>query len=235
VNAAHITPHAEVFQAVVWHLLVTHPVLKRTETMWESLPGAAAVRRAVFLDRDGVLTRAEVRDGKPYSPASLAELELLPDAAEALRRLKQAGFLLLVVTNQPDVARGKQQISAIEGMHRFLKQRLPLDDIFVCYHDDPDHCDCRKPAPGLLLRAASKHGVTLAASYMVGDRWRDLDAGARAGTKTIWIDRQYTERSPSSPPAARVASVAEAAEWIIRDLHNHSDAVDLRAEAQAIR
>ena len=232
VNTAHVTPHAEAFQAVVWHLLVTHPALKSSETRWESLPGSAQLRRAVFLDRDGVLTRAVIRDGKPYSAASAAEMEIMPDVSEALQRLKQEGFLLLVVTNQPDVARGKQEKSAIEGMHRFLKQRLPLDDIFVCYHDDSDHCDCRKPAPGLLLRAASKYGVTLAASYMVGDRWRDIDAGVSAGTKTIWIDRQYTERGPSSPPTARVASVAEAAEWILRDLPNPSDAADLRAEVQ---
>ena len=235
VNTAHITPHAEAFQAVVWHLLVSHPALKQTETRWESLPGAAAVRRAVFLDRDGVLTRAVIRDGKPYPPASLAELELLPDVAEALHQLKREGFLLLVVTNQPDVARGKQQISAVEEMHRFLKQQLPLDDIFACYHDDSDRCDCRKPATGLLLHAASKHGVTLAASYMVGDRWRDIDAGASAGVRTVWIDRQYAERGPSSPPAARVASVAEAAEWIIRDSHNCSDEADLRTETQAVR
>src|SRR5271165_5581174 len=235
VNTAHITPHAEAFQAVVWHLLVSHPALKQTETRWESLPGAAAVRRAVFLDRDGVLTRAVIRDGKPYPPASLAELELLPDVAEALHQLKREGFLLLVVTNQPDVARGKQQISAVEEMHRFLKQQLPLDDIFACYHDDSDRCDCRKPATGLLLHAASKHGVTLAASYMVGDRWRDIDAGASAGVRTVWIDRQYAERGPSSPPAARVASVAEAAEWILRDSHNCSDEADLRTETQAVR
>jgi D-sedoheptulose 7-phosphate isomerase len=235
VNTAHITPHVEAFQAVVWHLLVFHPALKHAETRWESLPGAAAVRRAVFLDRDGVLTRAVIRDGKPYPPASLAELELEPDAAEALNRLKQQGLLLLVVTNQPDVARGKQQLSTIEEMHRFLKQHLPLDDIFACYHDDSDRCDCRKPAPGLLLRAASKHGVTLAASYMVGDRWRDIDAGAHAGTRTVWIDRHYAERGPTSTPAARVGSAAEAAEWILRDLHNYSYAADLRPETQAVR
>jgi len=235
VNTAHITPHAEAFQAVVWHLLVTHPALKSSETRWESLPGAAPVRRAVFLDRDGVLIRAVIRDGKPYSPASVAELELVPNAAEALQRLKQEGFLLLVVTNQPDVARGIQQASVIEEMHGILKQRLPLDDILACYHDDSDGCDCRKPEPGLLLRAAAKHGVTLSASYMVGDRWRDIDAGAAAGARTVWIDHQYAERGPLSPPTARVSSVAEAAEWILSDLHNHSYEADLRTETQAVR
>ena len=234
VNATHITPHAEAFQAVVWHLLVSHPALKRTETRWESLPGAA-VRRAVFLDRDGVLTRPVIRGGKPYPPASLAELELLPGAADALERLKREGLLLLVVTNQPDVARGTQQISAIEDMHRYLRERLPLDDVFTCFHDDSDRCDCRKPAPGLLLRAALKHGVALAASYMVGDRWRDVDAGERAGAKSVWIDRQYAERGPSSAPAARVTSIAEAAEWILQDLRNFSYEGDFRTKTQAVR
>jgi len=230
VNSAHITPHAEAFQAVVWHLLVSHPALKRVQTMWESLPNASS-RRAVFLDRDGVLTRPVVSDGKPYPPTALAELELLPDAKDALDQLKREGLLLLVITNQPDVARGTQQVAAIEEMHAFLKERLPVDDIFVCYHDDRDHCDCRKPEPGLLLRAAAKYGVTLAESYMVGDRWRDVDAGARAGTRTVWIDRRYAERSPSSPPEARVTSTAEAAEWILRDLRRFSYEADLRTKS----
>ncbi|MEO7145005.1 MAG: HAD-IIIA family hydrolase, partial [Bryobacteraceae bacterium] len=115
------------------------------------------MNKAVFLDRDGVLNRAVLRDGKPYPPASVDELEILPDAAEALGRLKQAGFLLLVVTNQPDVARGAQTRAAVEAMHAALARALPIDGFFVCYHDDADGCDCRKPRPGLLLQAAAAH------------------------------------------------------------------------------
>jgi D-sedoheptulose 7-phosphate isomerase len=235
VNPAHITPHAEAFQAVVWHLLVSHPALKQSETRWESLRGGHVVRKAVFLDRDGVLTRAVVRNGKPYPPGTVEELELMPDAADALDRLKREGFLLLVVTNQPDVARGTQKVEAIEDMHRLLQEQLPVDEIFACYHDDADQCDCRKPFPGLLTRAAAKYGVTLSASYMVGDRWRDIDAGAGAGAKTIWIDCQYDERGPSSPPAARVSSLAEATEWILQDLRNSSYETDLRTKTQTVR
>ena len=136
---------------------------------------------AVFLDRDGVLNRAIVRDGKPYPPASLAELEIVEGAAGCLERLKNLGFLLLVVTNQPDVSRGTQSIEAIQAMHETMRQTLPLDDFLVCPHDDRDACQCRKPLPGLFLEAQARYGIDLAGSFMVGDRWRDIDAGRAAG------------------------------------------------------
>jgi len=175
-------------------------------------------RRAVFLDRDGVLNRAIIRAGKPYPPSSLAELEVLPDASAALMQLKRAGLALIVVTNQPDVSRGTQTVAAVEAMHSHLRNVLPLDDILVCYHDDHDGCNCRKPQPGLLLEAARRYDVQLASSFMVGDRWRDIDAGLNAGVRTVLIDFGYGERQPTRPPAARVASLSEAAEWIIRQI-----------------
>jgi len=171
-------------------------------------------RRAVFLDRDGVLNRALVRNGQPFPPASPSELEIMPDTA-ALGELKELGFLLLVVTNQPDVARGTQKQEIVDAIHNRLKAVLPLDDIFVCYHTDADHCDCRKPKPGLLLRAAEKHGIDLAASYLIGDRWRDIEAGERAGCKTVWIDYGYQEPGPCHGPAIRVQSLRAAADWIV--------------------
>jgi len=175
-----------------------------------------AVNRAVFLDRDGVITRALVRDGKPYAPATLAEMEIDPDAPAALARLKAAGFLLVVVTNQPDVARGTTRREAVEAMHAMLRADLPLDACCVCYHDDADACLCRKPLPGLLTQAAGVHGIDLDRSFLVGDRWRDIDAGDAAGCRTILIDRGYRERGPEHPPHARVKTLAEAAEWITR-------------------
>jgi D-glycero-D-manno-heptose 1,7-bisphosphate phosphatase len=174
--------------------------------------------RAVFLDRDGVLNRAVIRGGKPYPPASLGELEIPPDVPGALAALKERGFLLLVVTNQPDVARGSQQRAVVERMHEALRAALPIDDFFVCYHDDKDICDCRKPKPGLLLQAARKYGLELRSSYLIGDRWRDIDAGQAAGCSTIWIDRGYTERGPSQAPTARVKSCLEAARWIVAEV-----------------
>jgi D-glycero-D-manno-heptose 1,7-bisphosphate phosphatase len=174
-------------------------------------------RRAVFLDRDGVLNRAIVRDGKPYPPAGQQELEILPDAPAALAKLKDHKFLLLVVTNQPDVARGTQRRAAIEEIHAALGAALPVDDFFVCYHDDQDGCNCRKPRPGLLLTAAQKYGLDLSRCYLIGDRWRDIEAGQAAGCATVWIDRGYSERGPAAAPSARVKSLDEAAQWILRD------------------
>jgi D-sedoheptulose 7-phosphate isomerase len=215
VNPAHITPHTEAFQAVVWHLLVSHPAVKMQSTKWESI-SPSGKHRAVFLDRDGVINRALVRDGKPFPPATLEELEILPGVPEALRALQHQGFKLLVVTNQPDIARGKQSTQMLEAMHQTLKAQLPLDDILVCPHTDQDQCDCRKPQPGMLLAAARKHNIDLAQSYMIGDRWRDIEAGYNAGCKTILIDYGYSERPPDRVPDLRVTSLREAADWIIR-------------------
>jgi D-glycero-D-manno-heptose 1,7-bisphosphate phosphatase len=169
--------------------------------------------RAVFLDRDGVLNKAIVRGGKPYPPASVEQVEILPDAAAALGRLKDAGYRLVVVTNQPDVARGDQQRDVVEAIHAALASRLPLDEVRVCYHDDHDACRCRKPMPGLLLQEPAHD---LGRSVMVGDRWRDIEAGRRAGVRaTVLIDRGYEEPYPVDPDV-RVKSLDAAADWILR-------------------
>jgi D-glycero-D-manno-heptose 1,7-bisphosphate phosphatase len=175
----------------------------------------SARRRAVFLDRDGVLNDAVVRDGKPYSPAGLHELAIPPDVPDALRALREAGFALIVVTNQPDVARGIQERGVVEAINTELRARLPLDDVFVCYHDDRDGCSCRKPLPGLLLRAAAEHGIDLARSFMVGDRWRDVEAGRRAGCVTVRLERYYRDPGPESPPHYIAESLRDAARWIL--------------------
>jgi len=129
--------------------------------------------------------------------------------------LKAAGFLLIVVTNQPDVARGITRREDVEHMHPALRAALPLDGCVVCYHDDADACACRKPLPGMLLEAAAAHEIDLASSFMIGDRWRDVEAGGAAGCHTIWIDRGYREPAPRHTPDARVATLADAAEWIV--------------------
>jgi D-glycero-D-manno-heptose 1,7-bisphosphate phosphatase len=176
------------------------------------------LRQAVFLDRDGVLNEAVVRNGKPFAPASLAELQIPPGTKDALLQLKKQEFLLLGITNQPDVSRGSQKRDVVEEINRHLQSQLPLDGIFTCYHDDEDACDCRKPQPGLLLRAAEQYGIDLRRSFLAGDRWRDIDAGVRAGCRTIWIDRGYAERPPTGAPDIRVASLPEAADWILRNV-----------------
>jgi len=172
------------------------------------------VRRAVFLDRDGVINRPIVRDGRPFPPATEAALEILPGVPEALARLRAAGFRLVVVTNQPDVARGTQRREVIDGMHARLGAALPIDEFRVCDHDDGDGCECRKPKPGLLEAAARDAGISLADSFMVGDRWRDVDAGRRAGCATIFIDWGYDERRPDHSDAV-VRDLTEAADWIL--------------------
>lgn len=175
-------------------------------------------RRAVFLDRDGVLNRALVRDGKPYPPADLHELEILPGVPEALGRLRAAGFMLIVVTNQPDVARGTVAREAVERINAHLAMHLPIDEFRTCYHDSADGCECRKPRPGSLLAAAERHGIDLSSSYMVGDRWRDVEAGANAHCRTVFIDYGYAEKQPQTVDH-RVASLAEAS-YIITGAKN---------------
>jgi D-glycero-D-manno-heptose 1,7-bisphosphate phosphatase len=158
--------------------------------------GAADVRRpAVFLDRDGTLNAAVVRDGKPYPPASVNEFALLSGVAEGCARLKAAGYLLIVATNQPDVGRGTQTRAAVEAIHAKLRELLPIDRIDVSYdsgRDDPPS-PFRKPAPGMLLRAAEELGLDLPRSWMVGDRWRDIDCGNHAGCRTVFIGCGYAE------------------------------------------
>lgn len=171
-------------------------------------------RRCVFLDRDGVINRAIVRDGKPYPPSCLDDMEVFPGVEGALARLHQAGFLLIVVTNQPDVARGTLSREVIEEINRDLASRLPIDEFRTCYHDDKDGCDCRKPLPGALLAAAALHNIDLHASYMIGDRWRDTEAGQRAGCKTVFIDYGYAEEQPAKFDYC-VESLAQAAQIIL--------------------
>lgn len=172
-------------------------------------------RRAVFLDRDGVINQAILRDGKPYPPSGVGELKIVAGAAESLRDLKQAGFLLIVVTNQPDIARGTQDRATVDAIHQALSDAFPLDDFFVCAHDDSDQCDCRKPLPGLLLRAAEKHDIDMSRSFIIGDRWRDVDAGASVGCATVWIDYGYREKHPAAEPSVKVDSIRAAADWIL--------------------
>lgn len=181
-------------------------------------PDAGRLMAAVFLDRDGVINRATVRGGKPYPPATLAEFELLPGVADAVRTLRQAGFRIIVATNQPDVATGAQRREVVEAMHDRLRNALPIDDVRVCWHADADNCECRKPKPGLLVSAARDWGIDLTRSVMVGDRWRDVAAGRAAGCRTIFVDHGYAERRPERPDAV-VGSLPEAVSLILAEAH----------------
>lgn len=170
--------------------------------------------KAIFLDRDGVINANLERNGRPVAPTRLADFRILPGVEEAAQRLKAAGFLLVVVTNQPDVANGLTSKLTVEAMHAEVRKRLPIDDVAVCYHADRDDCACRKPKPGMILNAAQKHGIDIAASYLVGDRWRDVAAGCAAGCRTIFVDYGYPQDQPATANKV-VKSLAEAAEFIL--------------------
>jgi len=177
-------------------------------------------RRAIFLDRDGVLNRPIIRDRRPFSPSTLDEFTLYPDVVDVCLRLKTANFLLIVVTNQPDVGRGIQERTIVEAIHHQLKTTIPwIDRIEVCYHageryDAP--CACRKPKPGMLIHAAKEMGIDLAASYFIGDRWRDVDCAYAAGCRSVFIDRGYDEKLRKAPDFI-VSSFAQAADAVLCD------------------
>jgi D-glycero-D-manno-heptose 1,7-bisphosphate phosphatase len=176
-------------------------------------------RPAVFLDRDGVLVESFVRDGKPYAPTRLEDFVIIAESRDALARLKKANFMLVVVTNQPDVGNGLVERSVAERMNERLRAELPVDAIKTCFHAQTAGCDCRKPAPGLLIEAARELDIDHARSYMVGDRWSDIDAGYAAGCSTVFIDRGY-DPPRTIQPDFTVRSLIEAADRILKGRFN---------------
>ena len=169
---------------------------------------------AAFLDRDGVLNEVRIVDGVPHPPSTASELELLPLVVEACQTLHAAGIQLVVVTNQPDIARGTTTRAAVDEINDELRRLLPLTDVVVCPHDDVDGCACRKPLPGMIVDAAAAHGIALGRSVMVGDRWRDIDAGRAAGVATVFVDRNYDGRLPTGHDLT-VRSLHEATTFIL--------------------
>ncbi len=165
-------------------------------------------KRAVFLDRDGVLTPVFLIDGKPYATRTLEEFVFLPGIEGPLETLHKAGFILLVATNQPDIARKKMTLEVLLEMNRLLLAKLGAScgvrKVYFCPHDDPDHCDCRKPKPGLLLRGAEEWGIDLKQSFMIGDRGSDAEAGRQAGCKTILLNTSYNQDCPSDYRASNL-------------------------------
>lgn len=155
-----------------------------------------AANRAVFLDRDGVIVVPEFRDGRSFAPRRLEDYRFYADARDSLRQLKAAGYLLIVVTNQPDVGNGLVLPEVLEEMHRRLLAEFPIDQVKVCLHRQNELCECRKPAPKLLLDAAHEFNIDLTASYMIGDRAGDIEAGRAAGCRTVFIDLGYTAPPP---------------------------------------
>jgi D-glycero-D-manno-heptose 1,7-bisphosphate phosphatase len=169
-------------------------------------------RRAVFLDRDGVLVETIIRDDRAFAPLSLKEFRLTEDASAQVARLRGVGLLPIVFTNQPDVGQGRLLPGTLEEMHALLREAVPVEDIFVCIHDSGAGCECRKPRPGMLQAAAVKWGVDLRRSFVVGDRWQDIHAGRAVGCYTVLIERPY---SGDVAPDARATDLAGAVQAVL--------------------
>jgi D-glycero-D-manno-heptose 1,7-bisphosphate phosphatase len=168
--------------------------------------------RAVFLDRDGVINSVIMRDGKPGSPRSLSEFQIDPGARTPLQRLRNAGFRLFVITNQPDIARGLLSPQTLERMHQQVITQLPIEAVAVCPHDDRDACRCRKPRPGMLERLAASEHLDLVGSFVIGDSWRDVGAARAAGCTAIILARNYNRGDDAD---YRVGNLAEATQLIL--------------------
>lgn len=172
------------------------------------------MKKAIFLDRDGVINKAFVINGKPYPPYKLTDVKILNGVKKAMSLLKSSQWMIIVITNQPDVSRGITSQLKVEKINDFLKLKLPIDEIYTCYHDNNDYCECRKPKPGSIKLAAKNNTIDLKESYMIGDRWSDIEAGKIAGCKTIFIDNNYIEKKPFNY-TFRVKSLKEATDIIL--------------------
>ena len=148
---------------------------------------------AVFLDRDGIINKAVVKNGKPFPPSSLTELELIDGIKELIEDIKRIGYKVFVFTNQPDVARGTTRLDKVTEIHDFLLKELSIDKIYCCFHDDTENCECRKPKPGMILEAQKEWDLDLTRSFVVGDRWRDIDAARAVKVRSILVDYNYNE------------------------------------------
>lgn len=164
--------------------------------------------KAIFLDRDGVVNTAIIKNGLPFSPLCLNEVKVISGVKEAIGTFKTLGYIPVIVTNQPEVARGNLKIEELERMNSYLRQELGILKFYSCTHDDLDACECRKPKPGMFLQAAKELKLDLRQSLMVGDRWKDIEAGQRAGCKCFFIDNSYQEPLPNAP-FTRVTSLSE--------------------------
>lgn len=173
-------------------------------------------RKAFFLDRDGVLNKVYVHGGLPFPPKVKSELEILPGVSKAIELLKENNFEIVVVTNQPDVARGTTSREIVEEFQKYLMKSLKIDYFYTCFHDDKDNCACRKPKPGLILAAARELNICLNRSFMVGDRWKDIAAGQAAGCECFYINNSYNEIA-AKLPYTQVSSLIESVNHVLKE------------------
>jgi D-glycero-D-manno-heptose 1,7-bisphosphate phosphatase len=168
-------------------------------------------RRAIFLDRDGVINKVKIDKKGPHSPRTFKQFELIPGVESALMTFHDRGYLNIIVTNQPDVSRGLMRRGELNKMLEFTKKTLPIDDILVCPHDDADNCQCRKPKPGLIQGAAKKWNVDLKNSFFIGDTWKDVEAAKAAGCQSVLINMPYNIEIKSD---YRINNLSDAAGFV---------------------
>lgn len=171
------------------------------------------MKKAIFLDRDGVLNKAIVINNRPYSPRDLNEVYILDNVKKSIEKLKANKFEIVVITNQPDIASKKITYTFVDSLHNVLREKLKIKHFYVCPHIDTDHCECRKPKAGMIHKAAKDLGLDLHSSFLVGDRWKDIQAGQAAGLTSFFIDNKYSERMPVQPYFS-VSSLFEAVNLI---------------------
>jgi D-glycero-D-manno-heptose 1,7-bisphosphate phosphatase len=153
--------------------------------------------KVIFLDRDGVLNEPWIVNKRPYPPSGLESTAIMVGIREILAMLSKWGYLIICVTNQPDVGRGTQTLEDVGKINSFLMDNLPIDLMLTCFHKEEDECYCRKPKTGLFEQALKRYpNIEFNKSWMIGDRWKDMEAGKKAGCKTIFIDYEYDERQP---------------------------------------
>jgi len=170
------------------------------------------MKRAVFLDRDGVVNKVQIRNGRVVTPRSFSEFELVEGIGLEVRRIKQAGFFVFVITNQPDVARGLLPVGELEKMSAAVRSEVPVDEVWVCPHDDAAGCDCRKPKPGMVRRAREEYGIAIEDSYLIGDNWKDMELARAAGCRGILIDAPYNQEFSCF---RRVRNIREAVDLVL--------------------
>jgi D-glycero-D-manno-heptose 1,7-bisphosphate phosphatase len=168
------------------------------------------MRRAAFLDRDGVLAVEIVRNGNAYAPTRLEDFHVVQGAADQVLRLKAAGLVCVVFTNQPEVGRGLLTMDTLDSMHALLRSQVPVDDVLVCPHGADGECECRKPAPGMLHEAARRWNIALSESFVIGDRWRDIEAGRSVGCYSILLERTYSECRSADVAVGTLEAAADA-------------------------
>jgi D-glycero-D-manno-heptose 1,7-bisphosphate phosphatase len=155
--------------------------------------------KAVFLDRDGIINVPILRNGVVSAPQDFSQFAFMAGAHDTLRELRARGYLLLVCTNQPDVARGWQRREQVDDFHAHIERELPVSRIYACFHDNSHECVCRKPKPGMLIQGSQDFGIDLKQSWMVGDRWKDIEAGRAAGCRTVYLRHDYDSESAHDP------------------------------------